>query len=94
MVTFYLTIYLQPNAKKTEISGQHDQYVKIRVQSPPADNKANQALIDFLSDELKVKKGSIKLIRGHKSRLKTVQIKASDRASFNQASPLIAFIHP
>lgn len=72
-----LNIYLQPGAKKSELVGQHDGCIKIKVNSPPVDGKANQALILFLSDFLKIPKSKIKIISGEKSRIKKVVITSS-----------------
>lgn len=72
-----LTIYLQPSAKKSEISGMHNGYVKIKLNSPPIDGKANEALILFLSEFLKIPKSTIKIISGEKSRIKKLLIVSS-----------------
>ncbi|OGT38672.1 MAG: YggU family protein [Gammaproteobacteria bacterium RIFCSPHIGHO2_12_FULL_38_14] len=69
-----LNIYLQPGAKKSELSGMHNGYVKIKVNSPPVDGKANAALILFLSKFLKIPKSSIKIISGEKSKIKKLSI--------------------
>ena len=69
-----LKIYLQPGAKKSEICGMHGDFIKIKVQSPPVDGKANEALIDFLSRKLAISKSLISIRAGQKSRFKTVII--------------------
>lgn len=69
-----LTIYLQPGAKKSFIVGIHNGNIKIKVNSPPVDGKANEALIQFLSDFLDIPKSSIELISGQKSRIKRLKI--------------------
>lgn len=69
-----LTIYLQPGAKKSVLAGMHNGNVKIKVNSPPVDGKANEALIQFLSDFLDIPKSSIELIAGQKSRIKKLKI--------------------
>lgn len=73
-----ITIYLQPGAKKCEVVDKHGDYIKIKVQSPPVDGKANQTLIDFLAKLLAIPKSSIAIISGEKSRVKTIAIKNSD----------------
>ncbi len=78
MKTVYLSIKLQPNASKNEIVGQENEYIRIRVQSPPVDGKANKALIDFLSKELGVKKSQINIVTGQTSRLKRVQVQVEN----------------
>ena len=72
-----LTIYLQPGAKKPEITGIHDGHIKIKVNSPPVDGKANNALILFLSEFLHIPKSDIKIIAGEKSRIKKLLISGS-----------------
>ncbi len=71
---FILTVYLQPGAKKSGIVGLHDGNIKIKVNAPPVDGKANAALIDFLSEFFDVPKSTITIISGDKSRLKKVAI--------------------
>jgi len=51
-----------------------DSYMKIRIKSPPLDGKANEELIEFLSEKLKVKKSSISIVAGEKSRYKIVEL--------------------
>jgi uncharacterized protein (TIGR00251 family) len=72
--TLLLHLKIQPNASSTKIAGQHGQRLKIRLQSPPQDGKANQELIRFLSKTLGIPKSCIELIRGQTSRDKTVRI--------------------
>ncbi len=69
-----LNVYLQPGAKKSELSGMHNGHIKIKVNSQPIDGKANDALILFLSDFLKIPKSHIKIISGKKSRMKKISI--------------------
>ncbi|MDI6781930.1 MAG: DUF167 domain-containing protein [bacterium] len=78
MKTVYLNIKLQPNASRNEIVGQENEYIRIRVQSPPVDGKANKALINFLANELGVKKSQIDITTGKTSRLKRIQVQVED----------------
>ena len=39
-----LSLYIQPGASKTEVCGEHNGRIKIRLKAPPVDGKANQAL--------------------------------------------------
>jgi uncharacterized protein (TIGR00251 family) len=76
--TVHLNIKLQPNASRNEIIGKESEYIRIRIQSPPVDGKANKALINFLAKELGVKKTQITIISGQTSRLKRVQAQVED----------------
>ena len=62
-----------PNAKQNRIVDEGDR-LKVHLTSPPADGRANKALIDFLANHFTVKKNSVKIIKGEKSRDKIVEI--------------------
>jgi uncharacterized protein len=74
-----LTVYVQPNARKTEISGRYGEYVKIRIQAPPVDDQANAVLIQFLAEIFDIRLSSLQLIRGQKSRVKTIRMHLSEK---------------
>lgn len=46
----------------------------VYVREPPVDGKANQALIKLLADHFDVPKSHVEVVRGHKSRHKTVRM--------------------
>jgi len=69
-----LTLHIQPGAKKTEIAGTHGDALKIRLNAPPVDGKANAALIDFLAERLKLAKSRITLKSGQTSRRKVLAV--------------------
>jgi len=69
-----LTLHVQPNARRSEIAGRHGDALKVRVAAPPADNKANAALIEFLSETLGLPKGAIAIRHGATGRRKVVEV--------------------
>ena len=69
---FELKIYVQTGAKKTEVAGEFNGRLKIRLNAPPTEGKANDALIDFLSEIFSISKSNIKIMRGLKSRQKDI----------------------
>jgi len=69
-----LEFYIQPGAKKTEVSGYHDDKIKIRVCAPPVEGSANKALVKFLCKILGLPKSKVRIISGEKSRNKTLHI--------------------
>lgn len=75
--TCCLTLHIQPGAKKTEITGEHGEALKIRLAAPPVDGKANAALLAFLAKTLKQPKSAVRLKSGDTSRHKRVEIDAS-----------------
>lgn len=81
-----LAVRAQPGAKKTAITGIYGEgaaaQLKIAVQSPPIEGRANQALIAFLAELFSVSKSSVELISGDLSRSKVFLLRglAFDRA--------------
>lgn len=69
-----LNIRVQPNARRTEISGFHDGRLRIRVAAPPLDDRANELLIDFLKKKFKLPGGRVMIQRGSHGRNKTIEI--------------------
>jgi uncharacterized protein (TIGR00251 family) len=69
-----LELYVQPGASRTEFAGKHGGRLKIRLAAKPVDNKANEALIEFLADHYGVPRRSVRITAGLKSRQKRVAI--------------------
>jgi uncharacterized protein (TIGR00251 family) len=69
-----LSVKLQPRSSKNEIGEPFGDELKIKVTAPPVDAAANQALIELLADKLGCARGGVELIRGEKSRHKTVML--------------------
>lgn len=72
-----LNLYIQPGASRSEISGEHDGKLKIKIKARPVDGEANENLIEFLSDVLKISKAKIHLISGESSRQKVILVELS-----------------
>jgi uncharacterized protein (TIGR00251 family) len=69
-----LLLHMQPGAKLTKVVGIHDGRLKISLQAIAADNKANLALMSFLSHTLGISKDKLLLIQGQSSRQKRVRV--------------------
>ena len=74
-----LTLHIQPGAKTTEFAGLHGDALKIRLAAPPVDGKANEALIKFVAETLKLPKSAITLKSGQTSRRKVLEVNGSSR---------------
>lgn len=75
--TITLTVYVQPGAKRTEISGLHDGALKIRLASPPIEGRANAALVQYIAKLFDVPLKQVELKQGGKSRRKVIMISHS-----------------
>ena len=74
-----ISIKVIPNAKQNEIVEGFDEagarILKVRVNQPPEDGKANKVAIELLAKYLKVKKSTVSIISGETSRNKIIEIK-------------------
>jgi len=75
------SVRLQPRASRNEIVGLHGASLKVRVTAPPVEGLANDALIDFLSAELKISRRNLCIVSGHSSRTKIVEVSGVDLQS-------------
>lgn len=71
-----LSVQIMPNAKITEVVGILNDALKIRLQAPPVEGKANDALIRYLADILDVPKTSVSITHGHMNKRKTIEVNA------------------
>lgn len=69
-----LELHVQPGAKRSEFAGQHGDRVKIRLAAPATENRANEALIEFLAAHYRVPRRNVRIAAGLKSRDKRVII--------------------
>lgn len=73
--TLHLRIKVIPRAGVTEVRGRMaDNTVKIALNAPPSDGKANAELIKFLAGEFAARPSSISILSGNSSRKKLIAI--------------------
>jgi uncharacterized protein (TIGR00251 family) len=72
----HLLLAVSPNARRTAANGLHDGCLRVRLNAPPVDGKANDALLSWLAHELGLAKRSVTLLRGESARRKTVLVDA------------------
>lgn len=71
-----IAVRLQPRASRNEVYGERGGAILVRVNAPPVDGKANQALIRLVAAKLGIAKSGISLIRGESSRNKIFEIES------------------
>ena len=71
-----LAVRVQPGAKRTAITGVHgegtESRLKIALQAPPIEGRANEALVAFLADLFNLPKACVVISHGHTGRSKLV----------------------
>ena len=73
-----IKVKIVPNSSKNDIVLE-EEFIKIKVTAQPIENKANKALIEFLSKTFKIPKTSIEILKGETSKEKTLLLKVLDK---------------
>ena len=69
-----LEVRVQPRARRNEVVGWRGAALRVRVTAPPADGRANAAVIGLLAHALGVPRSSITIVSGAASRDKRVRV--------------------
>ena len=73
------TVHVQPRARLTEIVGAHGDALKLRLQAPPVDGAANEALVAFLAEALGVARRDVEIVSGASARTKVIEVRGVAR---------------
>ena len=74
-----LAVRVQPRASKDEIAGVMGGALRIRLRAPALEDRANEALCEFLAELLKTPKAAVRILSGHHSRSKRVEVRGVTR---------------
>jgi uncharacterized protein len=80
-----LAIRVQPRAKRTEVAGEREGAVVIRVSAPPVDGKANEAVCRLIADRAGVPRRAVRIVRGEGARDKQVRVDGLSAEQVRQA---------
>jgi uncharacterized protein len=72
--TVGLAVRVQPRASRNEVAGVMDGALRIRLEAPAVEDRANEALCAFLGELLKRPKSAVRIFAGERSRTKRVEI--------------------
>jgi len=68
-------VRVQTRARRDEIAGEWEGALKVRLSAVAIENRANEALCDFLASILKISKSAVRILSGERSRSKLVEIR-------------------
>ena len=77
-----------PRASRSEIVGEHDGALRVRIAAPPVEGAANDELVRLLAGKLEVSRRDIEITAGQSSKLKTVKIVGLQAAALLKVSSL------
>lgn len=69
-----IRVRVQPRARRTEIVGELDGAIKLKIAAPPVEGKANEECRRYLAKLLKVSATSVEIIAGESSRDKVIRV--------------------
>ncbi len=77
--TLFFRVRVQPRASKDEIAGEMGGAIKVRLRAPAVEDRANEALVEFLAELLKTSKSAVRIQSGERSRTKRIEIRGVTR---------------
>lgn len=77
-----IKVKVVPNASRNALAGFENDILKVRLQAPPVDGKANAALILFLAECFGLHKSSVSVVTGATGRLKLIDLEGLTPESF------------
>ena len=80
-----LAVRVTPRASRNEIAEVLDDgTIKVRIAAPPADNEANEALVEYLAEILGVPKSRLDIVAGLSGRDKLISVVDMDAETAHQ----------
>jgi uncharacterized protein (TIGR00251 family) len=73
-----------PRASRTEIVGEHDGALRIRIAAPPVEGAANDELIRTLAKTFGLPKNAIQIASGRESRMKQVRVRGIQKKDLDR----------
>jgi uncharacterized protein (TIGR00251 family) len=87
--TVRLAVRVQPGARRPGLAGLHGGALKLAVNAPPADGRANAAAAELLAELFGLRPSSVTLVRGHSSRSKVFRLALSLEAARARLAALL-----
>lgn len=69
-----LSLHVQPGARRPRVIGEHGGRLKVAVNAPPLDGRANAAVIALLAERLGVRASMLHVAAGESSRDKRIDL--------------------
>lgn len=73
------SVRVQPRASKDEVAGEMGGALKVRLRAPAVEDRANEALVEFLAGLLKTPRSAVSILSGERSRVKRIEIRGVTR---------------
>ena len=71
-ITF--TIRVIPRASKSEVVGEFDGSLKVKIAAPPVDGSANEEVVKLIAKAFDCPRAGVEILSGHTSRTKRLRV--------------------
>jgi uncharacterized protein len=71
-------VLVVPRASRSEVVGEHNGSLRVRIAAPPVDGAANNELVKVLAKVFEVAKSDVEIVSGLRSKLKRVTVNCSE----------------
>jgi hypothetical protein len=85
-----IEVQVQPRSYRDEIIGFQNGRFKIKVTAPPEDGKANEKVREVIAEQFGVSKSRVEIVKGQKSRLKTIKISGIKQGAYDSFLKIVA----
>ncbi|MGZ8844372.1 MAG: DUF167 domain-containing protein [Pyrinomonadaceae bacterium] len=73
-----------PRASRSEVGGEHDGALRVRITAPPVEGAANRELTRLLAKSFKLPQNAVEIVAGGSSKNKIVRVHGGDAARLEQ----------
>ncbi len=73
-----------PRASRSEIAGEHNGALRVRIAAPPVSGAANRELVRTLAKIFKLPQNAVEIVSGANSKNKTVRVRGADAATLER----------
>ena len=77
-------VQVAPRSSRSEIVGEHNSALRVRLAAPPVDGAANDELIRVLARAFNVSRSAVTILSGHTGRLKQVSIEGVTQSALEK----------
>ena len=68
-------VQVVPRSSRSEVIGEHNGSLRIKIAAPPVDGAANEELIRVLAKTFNVSRSAVTIVSGHTGKVKQISIK-------------------
>lgn len=79
-----LLLHIQPKSSKSRVAGLFDGCLKLAIQAPPVDGRANEEVLRFLAELLALPRRQLSLVSGARGRRKQVAVSGIEVGQLRQ----------